>query len=61
MVLGIVDYVKTGDSSGGEEQPLRDHELLRNGTTIAETVDGSTRFCKPGPIAGSLAFTSQLI
>lgn len=32
----------------GEEQGqyLSQHELLRNGTTISETVDGSTRLCK---------------
>ena len=44
VVLGIVDFVT--DSPGSGAQRLRDHELLRTGTTVSETVDGSTRFCK---------------
>ena len=44
VVLGIVDFVT--DSPRSKEQRLQDHELLRTGTTVAETVDGSTRFCK---------------
>ena len=44
VVLGIVDFVT--DSPGSGAQRLRDHELLRTGTTVSETVDGNTRFCK---------------
>lgn len=44
VILGIVDYMKADDVLPDGKQ-LQDHELLRNGTTIAETVDGNTRFC----------------
>jgi hypothetical protein len=47
VVLGIVDYANDGTLE--EQERLRDHELLCNGTTIAETVDGNARFCKLSP------------
>ena len=47
VVLGIVDY--GNDTTLDDQERLRDHELLRNGTTIAETVDGNARFCKLVP------------